>query len=76
MAKGEIVINESHCLGCGYCEHFCPQGCIVITGEKYSPLGYLLPVFTNEEKCNACGICEWMCPHFGIEVYKYVEAEA
>ncbi|MCP4685614.1 MAG: hypothetical protein GY867_09230, partial [bacterium] len=41
-----------------------------------SPLGYLLPVFTNEEKCTACGICEWMCPHFGIEVYKYVEAEA
>jgi 2-oxoglutarate ferredoxin oxidoreductase subunit delta len=76
MAKGEVVINESHCLGCGYCEHFCPQGCIVVTGEKYSSFGYLLPVFANEEKCNACGICEWMCPHFGIEVYKYVEAEA
>ncbi len=74
MAKGEVVINEANCLGCGYCEYFCPKGCIVIMGEKYSPLGHLLPTFEYPEECNACGICEWMCPHFGIEVYKYVEA--
>ncbi len=76
MAKGEINIIEQHCLGCGYCEHFCNQGCIEITGDKFTSQGYLLPTFEHPEKCTACGICNWMCPHFAIEVYKYVEAEA
>ena len=75
MVKGEIIINEANCLGCGYCEKFCSRGCIVIPGDKFTPQGYLLPVFANPERCNACGICNWMCPHFAIEVYKYVENE-
>ena len=76
MPKGEIVINEANCRGCGYCEKFCPQECIVISGDKFSPQGYLLPVFACPERCTACGFCAWMCPHFAIDVYKYVEAEA
>ena len=73
MARGEIVINEDFCRGCRLCEHFCKQGCIEIPGDRFSPQGYLLPVFAHPEKCNACGICGWMCPHFSIEVYKLVE---
>jgi 2-oxoglutarate ferredoxin oxidoreductase subunit delta len=76
MPKGEVVINEVNCRGCGYCEEFCPQKCIVISGEKYSPQGYLLPEAAYPERCTACGFCVWMCPHFAIDVYKYVEAEA
>ena len=76
MAKGEIVIDEARCLGCGYCQEFCPRGCIEITGEKFSPYGYLQPVFARPDQCTACGFCAWMCPHFAITVYKYVEAEA
>jgi 2-oxoglutarate ferredoxin oxidoreductase subunit delta len=73
MAKGEIVINDTNCKGCGYCVKFCARGCIVTAGDKVTPRGYLIPSFANAEKCNACGICAWMCPRFAIEVYKYVE---
>lgn len=76
MAKGEIVIDETLCKGCGYCEKFCSRGCIEITGEKFTPQGYLLPSFVNVDKCNACCVCGWMCPDFAIEVYKYVEEGA
>ena len=76
MAKGEIVINEASCRGCGYCEHFCPQGCIAIPGDRFTAQGYLLPVFAGPEKCTACGICAWMCPHFAIEVYQFAESGA
>lgn len=76
MAKGEIVFNEENCRGCGYCELFCPKGCISIAGDRYSPMGYLLPSFVNQDKCNGCAICSWMCPHLAIEVYKLVDAPA
>ncbi len=73
MAKGEIVIDEAICKGCGYCAKFCSRGCIIVSGERFTPKGYILPDFVNPEKCNACGVCAWMCPRFAIEVYKYVE---
>ncbi|MBI4289601.1 MAG: ferredoxin family protein [Chloroflexi bacterium] len=73
MARGEIVINESFCRGCGLCEHFCNQGCIEILGDRFTPQGYMLPLFAHPEKCNACGICGRLCPHFSIEVYRLVE---
>ena len=71
MAKGEIVITEALCKGCGFCEHFCAQKCITITGDKIGAGGYLLPTFSDPDKCNGCGICGWMCPDLAIEVYKY-----
>jgi len=74
MAKGEIVINEANCLGCGYCEEFCPRRCIVMSSNKFSPMGFPLPVVEEPDKCNACSACRWMCPHFAIEVYEYVMA--
>jgi 2-oxoglutarate ferredoxin oxidoreductase subunit delta len=75
MAKGEIVVDEKTCKGCGYCEKFCSRGCIDIPGDRFTPRGYLLPVVVRPDRCSACGICSWMCPRFAIEVYKYVEAE-
>ena len=76
MAKGEIVIDEELCKGCGLCVLFCPRGCIAISGEKINPIGYSLPSFVQPEQCNGCGICGWMCPDFAIEVYKYVQRPA
>ncbi len=75
MTRGEIVIEEQLCKGCGLCAKFCARGCIAPPKDKLSPQGYLLPIFANPEKCNACGVCGWMCPDFAITVYKYIEIE-
>ena len=72
MAKGEVIIKENNCRGCGFCQEFCKQGAITMSKDKFTPMGYILPVFDNE-KCNACGICGKMCPHYAIEVYKYID---
>ena len=72
MLKGEVIINEDLCQGCGYCVKFCSQDCIEITGDKFTPKGYLVPSIVKPEECNACGVCAWMCPAVAIEVYKYV----
>ena len=74
MPKHEVVIDELACLGCGYCEKFCSRGCIEISKEKFSPVGYPLAVFAKPEKCTACGICALMCPACSITVYR-AEAE-
>jgi len=76
MAKGEIVINENNCRGCGFCEEFCKQGCITMSKDKITPLGFILPVFSNPDGCTACTICAKMCPHYAIEVYKFIESKA
>ena len=75
MAKGEITIKEGNCRGCGYCQEFCKRECIVMSQDKFTPLGFILPVVSTPDKCNACGICAMMCPHYAIEVYKYIEHE-
>lgn len=72
MTRGEIVIDEIYCRGCGYCADFCPKKCITL-GDSYTREGYRLSCFVNPGDCTACGICGFMCPHHAIEVYKYVD---
>ncbi len=73
MPRGEIIIEEKLCQGCGYCIKFCTRDCIREDKQRVSPGGNLLPLFAFPEKCTACGICAWMCPPCAIEVYRYVE---
>ncbi|MDY6854005.1 MAG: 4Fe-4S binding protein [Thermodesulfobacteriota bacterium] len=73
MAKGEMIIDDNKCRGCGYCVLFCKQECIVMSEDRFTPLGYLLPVVSEPDKCNACGVCGMMCPHYAVEVYKFIE---
>ena len=73
MVRGEVVINEIFCQGCGYCEKFCPRDCIEIKGDKFTPAGQPLPTFTNSDDCIACGMCVWMCPHLALDVYQCIE---
>ncbi len=76
-AKGEIVINENDCQGCGYCVKFCPTGAITTSEseDKITLLGYQKAIFAHPEKCTACAVCYWMCSHQAIEVYKFVMAK-
>jgi 2-oxoglutarate ferredoxin oxidoreductase subunit delta len=76
MAKGEIVIIAENCFGCAYCAEFCSQKAIVMSGDKFSSMGFPLPSVVRPDDCNACGNCASMCPHFAIEVYKYVTVAA
>lgn len=70
MEKAEVIIDQDECQGCGYCVKFCAQGCIQITGDKFTSKGYVLATCSKPEKCIACGICVWMRPANAIEVYK------
>ncbi len=72
MPKGEIVISETLCNGCGLCVDFCARECITLPEGNLTAQGTPLADFAHPDKCNACGICGWMCPDFAIEVYKYV----
>jgi len=74
MNNSEVVINENYCLGCGYCEEFCPKGCLTISGDNYNAKGQSIPTFSNPDECTACGFCVWMCPHLALEVYQTKES--
>ena len=75
-AKGEIVIDEQLCTGCGICIAFCKRECITSSVEKLTMLGAPKAVFAVPEKCTACCICGWLCPHCCIEVYRHVDEGA
>ena len=72
MAKGEIIIKEDFCRGCAFCAMSCKQGCITMSKDQFTSLGYQIPIFSEPENCNACTMCGKMCPHYAIEVYKLV----
>ena len=71
--RGEVIIDENSCSGCGYCVLACKSKCIEITGENVNSKGVSLPVIVKPEECNACGGCAVMCPPIAIEVYAIIE---
>ena len=71
MQKGEVIIDEALCQGCGYCVKFCPKECIAFAGDRFTPQGYLLPTVIKPDACKPCGFCAMLCPAAAIEVYKY-----
>jgi pyruvate ferredoxin oxidoreductase gamma subunit len=47
------VFDLDKCTGCGLCEMYCPDSCILVEGDKYqADLTY----------CKGCGICAYECP--------------
>jgi len=74
MAKGEIIIDDKLCKGCGLCAEFCSRNCITLPQDRLSARGLTIAVFSQPEECNGCGVCGWMCPDYAIEVFKYTKA--
>jgi len=70
MERGEVIINNDFCMGCGYCVEFFQKGSLKMADDNFSSQGLPIVEFNDPESCSACGRCVWMCPHFAIEVYK------
>jgi 2-oxoglutarate ferredoxin oxidoreductase subunit delta len=68
--KGEVILREEYCRGCGYCQEFCKRGVIRLSETRLNQQGFFVPDLVNPDECNGCGICVWMCPHFAIEVFR------
>ncbi len=61
--KGEIILNEGKCNGCGLCVTVCKDFGLQVIGKKVVLSGN--PVFG----CIACGHCMAICPTGAIEIH-------
>jgi 2-oxoglutarate ferredoxin oxidoreductase subunit delta len=68
-ARGNVLINEDECKGCGLCVESCPPHCLALAPELS---GYgVHPARYSGMECTGCGICFYCCPEPGaITVYR------
>lgn len=64
-----IVIDITHCKGCGLCVTFCPKGAIRMSGE-ISRRGVNPAEVVDEDACSGCLNCTVVCPDAAIEIYE------
>jgi pyruvate ferredoxin oxidoreductase delta subunit len=50
------IWNHEHCVSCGVCVIFCPEGCIHFSNEQVA-----LPL-ADLDYCKGCAICRQECP--------------
>ncbi len=53
------IFDQEKCTGCGFCEMYCPDGCVLVENRKFTP-DYLY--------CKGCGICAQECPAGAIQM--------
>ena len=64
-AKGELIIIEDRCKGCGFCVEYCPNDVLKIS-DKFNSKGYHPPTVKKADECVNCHYCEILCPEFAI----------
>ncbi|OFW57530.1 MAG: hypothetical protein A2Y75_10140 [Candidatus Solincola sediminis] len=53
------IFDLEKCTGCGFCEMYCPDTCILMENKKY---------YADYEYCKGCGICARECPADAIQM--------
>ena len=53
------VFDVEKCTGCGFCEMYCPDTCILVENNKYR---------ADYAYCKGCGICARECPADAIQM--------
>jgi len=59
------IWNNDHCVRCGVCVVFCPEGCIQFGTDGYPSAGL--------DYCKGCGICVHECPTGCISMIEEVD---
>ncbi|MCS7192920.1 MAG: 4Fe-4S binding protein [Armatimonadetes bacterium] len=63
--RGQVIIHEERCKGCGFCIEFCPKG-VLVASPKFNSKGYHPPSAAKPEECVCCNLCFLVCPEFAI----------
>ncbi len=63
--RGQVIIHEERCKGCGFCIEFCPKG-VLEASPKFNSKGYHPPYAVKPEECVQCNLCYLVCPEFAI----------
>jgi pyruvate ferredoxin oxidoreductase delta subunit len=53
------VLEPAVCTGCGSCDLYCPEGCVLPVEKKYR---------IDYDYCKGCGICAHECPAGAIHM--------
>jgi 2-oxoglutarate ferredoxin oxidoreductase subunit delta len=61
--RGNVIIDQEECKGCGLCVDSCPPECLELAPEL-NPYGVHPAQYTGED-CNGCGACYYCCPEPG-----------
>jgi len=73
VKKGEVVIENKYCKGCGLCINKCPTGVLFFQNTPTNKWGVEV-VADGPEYCIGCRMCEMHCPDFAIFAYKLDES--
>ena len=65
VPKGEVLILEDRCKGCGFCIEFCPKE-VLEQSEEFNTRGVHPPKVKEGTICVHCSFCEAVCPDFAI----------
>jgi len=63
QARGNVIIDQEECKGCGLCVDSCPPECLELA-PGLNQYGVHPAQYTGED-CTGCGACYYCCPEPG-----------